>query len=165
MEVAPFFVDFHHFLSIFTIFYRFSRFTHFCRDLHFVAIYILSRFTHFFRKFFLAKKAFSATSHGFCMYPLNGQNPLSSFWKPPLSTSQTYPTPYTTCRRKNHPNLRLVVAIKSALLCWQQWQEDIACWFVFVNLLWQGTFHHLLQKDPGHLFKFKKSLFGCWCRW
>ena len=41
MEVAPFFVDFHHFLSIFTIFYQFSRFTHFCRDLHFVAIYAL----------------------------------------------------------------------------------------------------------------------------
>ena len=41
MEVAPFFVDFHHFLSIFTIFYRFSRFTHFCRDLHFVGIYAL----------------------------------------------------------------------------------------------------------------------------
>ena len=41
MEVAPFFVDFHHFLLIFTIFYRFSRFTHFCRDLHFVAIYAL----------------------------------------------------------------------------------------------------------------------------
>ena len=41
MEVAPFFVSFHHFLSIFTIFYRFSRFTHFCRDLHFVAIYAL----------------------------------------------------------------------------------------------------------------------------
>ena len=41
MEVAPFFVDFHHFLSIFTIFCRFSRFTHFCRDLHFVAIYAL----------------------------------------------------------------------------------------------------------------------------
>ena len=46
MEVAPFFVDFHHFLSIFTIFlsiftifYRFSRFTHFCRDLHFVALF------------------------------------------------------------------------------------------------------------------------------
>ena len=39
MEVAPFFVDFHHFLSIFTIFYRFSRFTHVCRDLHFVAIF------------------------------------------------------------------------------------------------------------------------------
>jgi len=38
---SPFFVDFHHFLSIFTIFYRFSRFTHFCRDLHFVAIYAL----------------------------------------------------------------------------------------------------------------------------
>ena len=38
MEVAPFFVDFHHFLSIFTNFYRF---THFCRDLHFVAIYAL----------------------------------------------------------------------------------------------------------------------------
>ena len=41
MEVAPFFVDFHHLLLIFTIFYRFSRFTHFCRDLHFVAIYAL----------------------------------------------------------------------------------------------------------------------------
>ena len=41
MEVAPFFVDFHHFLSIFTIFYRFSRFKHFCRDLHFVAIHAL----------------------------------------------------------------------------------------------------------------------------
>ena len=41
MEVAPFFVDFHHFLSIFTIFYRFSRFTHFCRNLHFVATYAL----------------------------------------------------------------------------------------------------------------------------
>ena len=41
MEVAPFFVDFHHFLSIFTIFCRFSRITHFCRDLHFVAIYAL----------------------------------------------------------------------------------------------------------------------------
>ena len=46
MEVAPFFVDFHHFLSIFTIFYRFSRFTHFCRNLHFVAIYAL--FSQFF---------------------------------------------------------------------------------------------------------------------
>ena len=46
MEVAPFFVDFHHFLSIFTIFYRFSRFMHFCRDLHFVAIYAL--FPHIF---------------------------------------------------------------------------------------------------------------------
>ena len=62
MEVAPFFVDFHHFLSIFTIFYRFSRFTHFCRDLHFVAIYAL------FPQFFLAKIAISATSHVFCMY-------------------------------------------------------------------------------------------------
>ena len=46
MEVAPFFVDFHHFWSIFTIFYRFSRFTHFCRYLHFVAIYAL--FPQFF---------------------------------------------------------------------------------------------------------------------
>ena len=46
MEVAPFFVDFHHFLSIFTIFYPFSRFTHFCRDLHFVAINAL--FPQFF---------------------------------------------------------------------------------------------------------------------
>ena len=50
MEVAPFFVDFHHFLSIFTIYA------------------LLSRFTHFFRKFFLAKIAFPATSHVFCMY-------------------------------------------------------------------------------------------------
>ena len=50
MEVAPFFVDFHHFLSIFTIYA------------------LLSRFTHFFRKFLLAKIAFSATSHVFCMY-------------------------------------------------------------------------------------------------
>ena len=33
-----------------------------------MAIYILSRFTQFFRKFFLAKIAFSATSHVFCMY-------------------------------------------------------------------------------------------------
>ena len=39
MGVAPFFVDFHHF-------YRFSRFTHFCRDLHFVTIYAL--FPQFF---------------------------------------------------------------------------------------------------------------------
>ena len=73
MEVAPFFVDFHHFLSIFTIFYQFSRFTHFCRDWHFVAIYAL------FPQFFLAKIAFSATSHVFCMYVLNitGTNVIS----------------------------------------------------------------------------------------
>ena len=51
MEVAPFFVDFHHFLSIFTIYAILSRFT-FCRDLH-----------TFSAKFFLAKIAFSATSH------------------------------------------------------------------------------------------------------
>ena len=58
MEVAPFFVDFHHFLSIFTIFIDFH-------DLRtFVAIYILSRFT----QFFWAKIAFSVTSHVFCMY-------------------------------------------------------------------------------------------------
>ena len=51
MEVAPFFVDFHHFLSIFTIFIDFH-------DLRtFEAIYILPRFTHFFRSFFLAKIA------------------------------------------------------------------------------------------------------------
>ena len=44
MEVAPFFVDFHHFLSIFTFFYRFSRFTHFCRDLRtFSAIFFLAK--------------------------------------------------------------------------------------------------------------------------
>ena len=64
MEVAPFFVDFHHFLSIFTIFIDFH-------DLRtFVAIYILLRFTHFFRNFFLPKIAFSATSHVFCMYEI-----------------------------------------------------------------------------------------------
>ena len=48
MEVAPFFVDFHHF-------YRFSRFTHFCRDLRtFSAIFFgqssllrnITRFLH-----------------------------------------------------------------------------------------------------------------------
>ena len=55
MEVAPFFVDFHHF-------YRFSQFTHFCRDLHFVAIYAL------FPQIFMAKIAITATSHVFCMY-------------------------------------------------------------------------------------------------
>ena len=69
MEVAPFFVDFHHFLSIFTIFCQFSPFFIDFHDLRtFVAIYILSRSSHFFRKFFLAKIAFSATSHVFCMY-------------------------------------------------------------------------------------------------
>ena len=52
MEVAPFFVEFHNLRS-------------------FVAIYIMSRFTHFFRNFFLAKIAFSATSHVFCMYVTN----------------------------------------------------------------------------------------------
>ena len=62
MEVAPF-------LSIFTIFCRFSPFFIDFHDLRtFVAIYILSRFTHFFRNFFWAKIAFSATSHVFCMY-------------------------------------------------------------------------------------------------
>ena len=55
MEAAPFIVDFHHFC-------RFLPFTHFCRDLHFVAIYAL------FLQFFLAKIAFSVTSHVFCMY-------------------------------------------------------------------------------------------------
>ena len=55
MEVAPFFVDFHHFLSIFTIYALLSRFT-FCRDLRTFSANIL------------AKIAFSATSHVFCMY-------------------------------------------------------------------------------------------------
>ena len=71
MEVAPFFVDFHHFLSIFTIFYRFSRFMHFCRDLHFVAIYAL------FPQIFLVKIAFPATSHVFCMYDVTHPPPHS----------------------------------------------------------------------------------------
>ena len=90
MEVAPFFVDFHHFLSIFTIFCRFSPFFIDFHDLRtFVAIYILSRFTHFFRKFFLAKIAFSATSHVFCMYgkvPKNGQ-----FWAKNAIFGHTWP--------------------------------------------------------------------------
>ena len=52
-----------------TIFCRFSPFFIDFHDLRtFVAIYILSRFTHFFRKFILAKIAFPATSHVFCMY-------------------------------------------------------------------------------------------------
>ena len=49
-------MDFHHFLSIFTIYALLSRFT-FCRDVR-----------NLFRAFFLAKIAFSATSHVFCMY-------------------------------------------------------------------------------------------------
>ena len=60
MEVAPFFVDFHHFFVDF-------------HDLRtFVAIYILSRFSHFFRKFFLAKISISATKRIIFMYGLNG---------------------------------------------------------------------------------------------
>ena len=56
MEVAPFFVEFHNLRT-------------------FVAIYIMSRITQFFRNFFLAKIAFSATSHVFCMYGNNmGKN-------------------------------------------------------------------------------------------
>ena len=62
MEVAPFFVDFHHFLSIFTIFYRFSRFTHFCRDLHFVAIYAL------FPQIFFGQNSLLRNITRFCMY-------------------------------------------------------------------------------------------------
>ena len=59
MEVAPFFVGFHNLRS-------------------FVAIYIMSRFTHFFHNFFLAKIAFSATSHVFCMYiPVSVFHPSS----------------------------------------------------------------------------------------
>ena len=60
--VSLIFIDFHNFLSIFTIFIDFH-------DLRtFVAIYILSRFTHFFRKFFLVKIA-SPQHHSFfaCM--------------------------------------------------------------------------------------------------
>ena len=68
MEVAPFFFDFPHFLSIFTIFIDF----HDSRT--FVAIYIVSQFTHFFRNFILAKIASSATSHVFCMYDDDGDN-------------------------------------------------------------------------------------------
>ena len=55
MEVAPFFVNFHHFLSIFTILYRFSRFTHFCRDLRTFSAKMAE----------MAKIAISATSHVF----------------------------------------------------------------------------------------------------
>ena len=60
MEVAPFFVGFHNLRS-------------------FVAIYIMSRFTHFFRNFFLAKIAFSATSHIFCMYDYDAEDHLGRF--------------------------------------------------------------------------------------
>ena len=65
MEVAPF-------LSIFTIFCRFSPFFIDFHDLcTFVAIYILSRFTHFFRNFFWPKWP-SPQHHTFfaCMVPL-----------------------------------------------------------------------------------------------
>ena len=82
MEVAPFFVDFHHILSIFTIFCRFSPFFIDFHDLRtFVAIYILSQLTHFFRKFLLAKIAFSATSHVFCMYDGLGHRTYSTWRK------------------------------------------------------------------------------------
>ena len=54
---SPFFVDFHHFLSIFAIYALLSRFT-FCRNLR------------TFSAIFLAKIAFSVTSHVFCMYDL-----------------------------------------------------------------------------------------------
>ena len=68
MEVAPFFVDFHYFLSIFTIFCQFSPFFIDFHDLRtFVAIYAL------FPQNFLAKIAISATSHVFCMYAYNIQ--------------------------------------------------------------------------------------------
>ena len=66
MEVAPFFVDFHHFLSIFTIFYRFSRFTHICRDLHFVAIYAL------FPQIFFGQNSLLRNITRFCMYANKG---------------------------------------------------------------------------------------------
>ena len=70
----------HHFLSIFTIFCQFSPFFIDFHDLRtFVAIYILSQFTHFFRKLFLAKIAFSATSHVFCMYAFRGQECLQHY--------------------------------------------------------------------------------------
>merc|ERR1712013_21042 len=49
----------------------------------FVAIYILSRFSHFFRKFFLAKIAYSATSHIFCMY-------AQTITQPPCPGSRIY---------------------------------------------------------------------------
>ena len=75
MEVAPFFVDFHHFLSIFTIFIDFH-------DLRtFVAIYAL--FPQFF---FFAKIAFSATSHVFLHVCIifdeddNDHLPISQLW-------------------------------------------------------------------------------------
>ena len=59
MEVSPFFVDFHHFLSIFTIICRFSPF--FVDFHHFLSIFtiyaLLSRFTHFFRKFFFGQNS------------------------------------------------------------------------------------------------------------
>ena len=88
MEVAPFFVDFHHFLSIFTIFCRFSPF--FVDFHHFLSIFtifaLLLQFTHFFRKFFLVKIAFSATSHVFCMYASSLSSSLGSW---PWSSSRS----------------------------------------------------------------------------
>ena len=76
MEVAPFFVDFHHFLSIFTIFYRFSRFTHFCRDLHFVAIYTL------FPQFFFGQNSHLRNKSPFFMYApkMAKMTPFKPFW-------------------------------------------------------------------------------------
>ena len=55
MEVAPFFVNFHHFLSIFMIYALLSLFT-FCRDLR------------TFPANFFGQNSLTATSHVFCMY-------------------------------------------------------------------------------------------------
>ena len=84
MEVAPFFVDFHHFLSIFTIFYQFSR------------------FTHFFRKFILAQITFSATSHVFCMYAVPPVTPCYPLL-PPVTHCYTHVTPYNNSLATTYP--------------------------------------------------------------
>ena len=110
MEVAPFFVDFHHFLSIFTIFYQFSRFTHFCRDLHFVAIYAL------FPQFFLAKIAFSATSHVFCMYVVLVKRAMSgalvsNSQRPPSSATRLTTSPLWSQSKPDHHHHKEAVQV------------------------------------------------------
>ena len=86
MEVAPFFVDFHHFLSIFIIFYRFSRFTHFCRDLHFVAISAL------FPQFFFGQNSLLRNITHFLHVWLFGERSPSSVIRSKLFAKSVFTT-------------------------------------------------------------------------
>ena len=132
MGVAPFFVDFHHFLSIFTIFYRFSRFTHFCCDLHFVAIYALffgqnshlrniTRFLHVWSKL---EKSQRTKNMKTCCFTASAAPTFMSMalLKGVLPSCSTTYTPYITfsnClfRQKIRNKLVLLIVCKSYTCC------------------------------------------------